>query len=278
MNKIEISPVKFKIETVIDWADWAKVCVPRLRRARSLKMPHLVQFEPHAGACLIVGAAPSVEGQLSKIKELQAGDCNITMTINAAHEWLISHGVKPNLHVIFEHDVEDIETSLGGKPDKNVTYYVCSHCHKAVFDALADHKRVLWHAYCPAQGYQQAIDSLFPKEFMVAGGYATFFRSLTIGTILGYRHFELFGVDSSFEDSSHLSGYAVADVEPQVTVWGVTSTELKKFKTQGGLAFQANEFMEFCRVNHSGLRIRVHGDGLLRYLHQDRYPEQYKED
>lgn len=218
-----------------------------------------------------------MEQHLDKIQELSGG-INIVMTVNAAHDWLLSKGVKPNIHVLFEHDVEEVETSLGGQPDKDVVYYICSHCDKKVFDRLEGFRQVLWHAFCPAQGYQQEIDKLYPKEFMVSGGYATFFRSLTIGTILGYRQFDLFGVDSSFEDSSHLTGYQIADVEPQVKVWGVTPTEMREFKTQGGLAFQANEFMEFCRVNHSGLRIKVHGDGLLKYLHQGRYPDQYKED
>ncbi len=112
---------------------------------------------------------------------------------------------------------------------------------------------------------------------MVSGGYATFFRAVSIGVILGFRDFELFGIDSSFEESSHVDGYKVANIEPKITVWGTDprTDSRREFTTQGGLAFQANEFISFCKANQEGLSLRVHGDGLVRYLHESRFPEQY---
>jgi hypothetical protein len=224
-----------------------------------------------------VGAGPSVTKDLNDIAILRKSDTGMVMSVNGAHNWLIENGIIPSIHVLFEHDLETIATSLGGPPHKDVVYYVCSQCSPNIFKELEGYNKVLWHAFCPPQGYQQAIAKYFPGEFMVSGGFATFFRSLTIATILGFRDFDLFGLDSSFEDSSHIDGYAMADKEQKVSVWGrdKTTGEIKKFTTQGGLAFQANEFIQFCTINQPGLRMRVHGDGLLRYLHEGSYPEQY---
>lgn len=274
----DLRPVEFKIEKVVAWEEWRHECLPRLRYAKELKIPHLPQLLPHNGKCAIVGAGPSVTKFVDQIREIGRGPLNILMSVNGAHEWLRKQGIVPNIHVIFENDLEEAKTALGGEPVKGTTYYIASHCARPVFTQLKNYKRVLYHAFLSPQEYQRAIARYFPGEFMVAGGYATMFRSLTIAIILGYRDFDLFGIDSSFEESSHLDGYAIANREPKVTIWGADPEHknLKKFTTQGGLAYQANEFIEYCKANQANLRLRVHGDGLLRYVHESRYPEQYQ--
>jgi hypothetical protein len=111
---------------------------------------------------------------------------------------------------------------------------------------------------------------------MVAGQYATFFRTLTILMTLGYSDFDLFGLDSSFEHDSHVKGYRTGNLEEAITLWGVDprNDKLQQFRTNGSLAFQTYCFLDFC-MHQSSINLRVHGDGLLRYLHQSRYPEQY---
>lgn len=274
----ELRPVEFHIKRLIEWDVWKQECIPRLRYAAKLRVPHLPQLLPFDGKCAIVGAAPSVKGYIEQIKAIQRDEANIVMSVNATHAWLLGLGIKPNIHVIFEPDLEDAGPSLGCAPQQGIAYYIASHCAQQVFKELAGYHRVLYHAFCPPQEYQQAIGRYFPGEFMVAGGYATFFRCLSVALILGYRDFELFGVDSSFEDSSHLDGYAIANREQKIKVWGADSSHanMKEFTTQGGLVFQANEFVEFCKHNQAGLHLRIHGDGLLRYIHESRYPEQYQ--
>lgn len=218
-----------------------------------------------------MGAAPSVKDYVDQIKQAQ-----VILSVNGAHNWLIKHGVIPNIHVISEMDLTGVKEALGGEPHPGVAYYVSSYCAPAIFEQLQGYRQVLWHPYCAPEGYQQAIAEYFPGEFMVAGGFCTFFRSITIATILGYRDLELFGVDSSFEGSSHVDGYALADKEARISIWGANPDGLRRFTTQGGLAFQASEFLDYCKFNQAGLRLRIHGDGLLRYLHEGRYPEQYQ--
>lgn len=274
----ELSPVKFKLEKAIEWKEWRHECIPRLKYAAKLDVPHLPQLEPHGAACAIVGAGPSTGHFLDAIRYFKSTGTDMVMAINAMHQYLIERDIVPHAHIIFEPDIEHIEECLGGKPHKGVTYYVASHCPQHVFRSLADYNRVLWHAYYPFQGYQQTINRLFKGEFMVCGGYCTFFRNLTIASILGFRNLELFGLDSSFNESSHIQGYAgYHDIEDKVEIYGVDpkNKEMKKFTTQGGLAYQAVEFLEFCKHN-PGSNVRVHGDGLLRYLHESRYPEQYQ--
>ncbi len=271
--------IKFDYQRKIDWDDWKRVCIPRLKHAAKLGIPHLPELLPHKGRMAIVGAGPSVSGFVDDIKKYKISDLDNIMSLNGAHEWLIQHGVPPRIHVIAEIDDADVEVHLGGAPHKDVVYYISSSCPESISRQLANYKRVLWHPFMPMQGYQQAINRYFKNEFMVCSGWATFFKSLSIAATLGFRQFELFGIDSSFEESSHIDDYAMADKEPKITVWGGDSwgKKLRKFTSQGGLVYQAKEFLEFCKYNQSALRLRVRGDGLLRHLHECRYPDQYYE-
>lgn len=274
----ELFPAKFSIERTMVWEEWRETCFRRLHYASKLKIRHLPQLEPHTGKCAIVGAGPTVKDYLNEIKAIRGNDFNSVMTLNAAHDWLIKQGIKPRIHVIFEDDNPDVQTVLGGLPHKEVTYYIASHCPETIFKQLEGYNRVLWHPFMAPQEYQQAIARWFPGEFMVCGGYATFFRTMAIATILGFRDFDLFGLDSSYEeDSSHIDDYPTVSEEPKINIYGrhPTTNEIRQFSTKGGLAFQANEFVEFCKVNQAGLKLRVHGNSLLRYLHESRYPEQY---
>jgi hypothetical protein len=127
--------------------------------------------------------------------------------------------------------------------------------------------------------YGTYLDSYFPGEFAVGFIDLTFFRSLAIGRILGYRSFELFGCDGSVPgDERYLPGYKTPNTEDPVELWGTTPTgDKKKFKTFGSLAFQTEEFITLCQ-NNPDMNIRVHGDGLMEYVHKARYPNQYSEE
>lgn len=273
-----LKPLHFVFDKVWTWNDIKDTWTPRLQAAAKLPIRHLPQLDPHKAKCVIVGAAPSLAQNVDKIKEFTKDPTTLVMSVNASHDWLIERSIIPNIHVIFEWDLETISTALGGKPHPNVVYYICSHCSPVIFDELKDHTRVLFHIYLPLEKYQNLIAELFPGEFMITSGYCTLFRSMTIATVLGFRDFELFGVDSSFEDTSHVAGYNTADKEEKIEIWGgnEATNDFKKYLTQGGLAYQACEFLNFCAVNQSALSLRVHGDGLLRHLHKTSYPEQYK--
>lgn len=125
-------------------------------------------------------------------------------------------------------------------------------------------------------------DELFQGSNLVGGGIGTFTRTLTIALHLGFRNIELFGVDSSYPDDSkltHVEGYET-DAKVEVDSFYVharndLTKEVRRFKTMGYLALQVEEFKEYCKVNHHVFALRVHGDGLLRFVHRSMYPNQY---
>lgn len=281
---IELKPIQFDLPPfrLEAWDEWKPKLIERLEYASKLNIPHLPQLLPCEGTAVIVGSGPSVVGFEKEIKKCSSGELDLLFSLNGAHEWLIGNVRPPNIHVIFESDIEDISISLGGPPNKAVAYYLCSQCDSKLFEQLEGYRRVLWHVFQWHQEYQNIIAQMFRGEFMVTGGWSTFFMSLYIAVILGYRKFELFGVDCSYPEdgSDHIPGYKTADVEKPYNIWGVDEATMlaRRFRSNGSLALQAYEFYKFCEINQSGLSLRVHGDSLLQYIHKSKYPEQYRKE
>jgi len=247
----------------------------RLGFASRQKIPHLFQLEPHHGRCAIVGAAPTIDNHLEELKNYKDdAQLKMIMSLNGSHGWLVRNGIIPNLHVFFEIDEEVPEEICKGPLTNETYYYACSHCSKRLFNRLKGYHRVLWHAHDDDPDYQGLIHKLFPGEFMVSGGFVTFFRSINIARILGFRQFDIYACDCSYETNSHFEGYLEKNVETEMIVAAGTKENHRIFKTSPSLSFLAHEFMRFCNVT-TNIKIRVHGDGMLKHLHQMEYPDQY---
>jgi hypothetical protein len=259
------------------WYDSRDERVARLVFASKQQIPHLPQLQAHNGVAAIIGASPSIINHKEQIKKIKENEFNIVMSLNGTHTWLLNNDIIPNIHVMFEVDTERPEQALGGPPHKDVCYYICSHCPEQLFKGMQEYHRVLWHCFDEPPEYQAIISKLFPTEFMVGGGHVTFFRSINIAIILGFRRFELFGCDGSFEGNmSHYEGYHSYSGELTMDVIaGGGDLPYKRFHTNPSLSFMTHEFLRFCDANQKGLKIYVHGNGLMRYLHQTTYPEQY---
>lgn len=280
VRAIERGPIFYRIEDGVkkfgdSWSERSS----RLIYAAKQHIRHLPQLEPHDGVAAIIGASPSIVNHTEAIRKIKEDEMNVVMSLNGTHSWLVDRGIIPNIHVMFEIDEKHVVDLCGGPPHKDVYYYICSHCHQRLHRELRDYHRVLWHCFDEPPEYQALVAKLFPDEFMVGGGHVTFFRSVNIAIILGYRKFEFFGVDGSYEgDMSHYEGYhSYAGEVTMDVIAGGNGLPYKRFHTNPSLSFMVHEFLRFCEVNQSGLKIHVNGDGLMRYMHQQVWPEQYHE-
>jgi len=254
--------------------------VRHMRYAKTLELPTLTQRPiPRLGRAIIVGGAPSVKDHFDEIKELAKDPYNRVFAINWSHSWLLDNGFVPDATVFFEIDPEPDSVLL--KPHKDITYYICCHCHEKTFDSLKGYKRVLWHTYPNSDLEKEVSVEIFPDVTYVGGGIGTFTRTISVALMLGFRHLDLFGCDSSFPDDkgTHVEGYetpmSAKDDGLFVYAKDEVSGDVKRFKTLGYLALQHEEFKEYCRMNHFFFSCRVHGNGLLPWSHRRMYPLNY---
>lgn len=248
----------------------------RLLYASEQGIKPLIPLMPHTGKCAIVGSSPTIAESLDKIREIKNSQFGIVISINGAHKYLIDNGIIPNIHIIFEVDLKSALESTGGPLHKDVIYYICSHMCKGIFEETKGYKRILWHCYLDLPYYQEYIKNIFPNQVLVAGNYCSFFRSLTIAQILGFSDFEIFGCDASLlDDKIYFEGYHNDSEQPKLVVNAGTKEVHRQFTTTPFLSYQTHQFLLFCDMNRD-LKIRVHGDGLMKYLHQMEFPKQYE--
>lgn len=276
-SKVNTYPIEFKLYQPRDQT--GDMC-RHIEYAATLNLPRLSDVgERKAGKCIVVGGSPSAADFLDDIRALAADPANAVFACNWAHTWLIRNGIVPHGCLMFEIDADPCQILGNTHPD--VTYYVCSHCHTTTFDGLKNNKVVLWHAPPETPRAEQLLNENFAGDLLIYGGVTTFMRTLSVALALGWGDFHLFGVDSSLPEdakSTHFEGYptdvSLADV---MDIWPVHHETGKQghFKTVGYLAQQVDHFQDFCQRNHSLFKMRVYGEGLLRFVHEANHPEQY---
>jgi hypothetical protein len=76
---------------------------------------------------------------------------------------------------------------------------MASVCHPKTWELLRGQRVTVWHTYSAPDTYDlvAAIDT---NALVIRGGSTIGLTALHIGGVLGYRHFEIFGMDGSFTD------------------------------------------------------------------------------
>lgn len=272
-----------------------KLVIPaadNIRYAATLGLTE-VEMEPvRRGKLIVVGSAPTVENYVDQIREFSKDPQNHVFVVNEAHPLLIKkYGIIPRGALVFE--IEKRAYQCLSEPHPDCTYYVCSICDRYAFDQLIEKKVKLfvWHCWSDIWEHLKALNDGFGKRseggqvsppLMIGGGFTTFLRTLTLGYVIGFRDFELFGVDSSFEgEHSHFFGTpnyggGVMPCYAQTTQSTSDNPQgLKKYNSKAYLIRQADEFKNHCEAWHKDFKMRVWGKGLLPDMHRYLYPRMY---
>lgn len=260
------------------------IATENMKHAMTLGLPELDIHPVRPGKAIIVGAAPSVKRYLPQIVEWAKDPQNIVFAINDANDLLMENGVIPHGNVLFEVAQDYKELARRHHPD--ITYYIHSFAHPTTFEHFKDKKVILWHCYSDEEEHNVLLKHFKNKHFMVGGGSSTtLVKTIPICMFLGYREIELFGFDSSFPEGTdtHFNGspyknfWKTMDITVRVTNHETGELQEKRFRTLSYLARQADEFRRACEHFQWMLKIHVHGDGLLPWMHRNTYPYLYAE-
>ncbi len=270
-----------------------KLVIPaaeNIKHAATLGLKELEMEPVRRGKIIIVGSGPSVLDHIEKIREFKSDPANQVFAVNRAHGLLIKNGIIPDGALVFEIEKRAYEFLEG--PQDSCTYYICSICDPYAFEQLKNNKCYVWHCWSDIWEHLKALHEGFGKRsetgqiaapLMVGGGFTTFLRTLTVGFILGWRDFELFGVESSYEhEHTHFFGtpdYGGERMPCYAKVLNPTPENpqgLKKYESKAYLIRQADEFRAHCEAWHKDFKLRVWGNGLLPDMHRHLYPRMYE--
>ena len=229
------------------------------------KYPLFVEQPEHAGTAIIVGGGPSLKDQLQTMRmHKQRG--GIVFALNGAHDWLLEHGIMPDLHVLLDARQENVR--FVQEPKKLITYLVAAQCHPDVFEALKGQNVITWVSCHDTPENDKLLAGKFPgiPLTMIGGGATVGLKTLNLAYLWGFRKFQIFGMDSSYQGKeNHAYKQSLNDGESRMAIHAAG----KDFICAPWMAKQATEFQrQYRQLVGLGCKIKVHGEGLLPWIYQ----------
>lgn len=194
------------------------------------------------GHVCIVGGGPSLLDCIEELRWRKEAGQQVWAT-NNTFALLVEYGIMPDVHVLLD---SRPETLAFLRPTEGVQYYLNISCPPILFDALTDHKVIMYDLGGVGTGTTVGLKAMYLAGFS------------------GFQRFHLFGMDSSYRDGEH-HAYPQALNDDQevheVTVDGV------KFQAAVWMIYQAEEFQHIATsFADQDCIITVSGDGLLPHI------------
>jgi len=212
--------------------------------------------EPHGYTAVIVGGGPSMADHVDAINRLADKPTTWIFALNGASAFLTGQGIPVDYQVIAD---AKPETATLIDPEAN-EHLIASQCDPACFGKAM--VPTLWHLAT------DGIEDNFPADRRARGGYALVGGGAAVGNsalclayVMGFRRFEIFGMDSSHrEGASHAYDQPMNRFIPTVDVeWGG-----KTYTSSVAMKAQAEKFQITGQMlKQAGCKLTVHGDGLL---------------
>ena len=179
------------------------------------------------------------------------------ISMSGATRFLADKGFIPDYHIDMDpraHKIKQITPPIDG-----VTYLIASVCAPIYFETLKDQKVILWH--CVSSTMDADVEWLSVNDFgqlLFSTGSNIGLAAIQIGGALGYRHFEIHGMDGSFSDGARHAGEHFGKVQKADTSW---TSQFVRYRTSkimaNGVAEAINAMRSypiFCVFHGRGLQ------------------------
>ena len=117
-------------------------------------------------------------------------------SVSGAHRFLRGKGVSPLGHI--ESDPRPHKAQCIEAPNLNTAYFLASACDRTVFNLVHGSETFIFHV-TSSPDETNLIASWDRDSFTVDGGTNVGMAAIGLGTVLGYRHFSIYGMDCSFK-------------------------------------------------------------------------------
>ena len=194
----------------------------------------------------------------------QINPINRIVSVSKAHDFLVEHGITPAIHVEFDcrsHKAKHIR-----RASAKTLYYLASCVHPDVIKQTRNYPTYLWHADQRAGQDNDFILNAEPDARLIPGGGSVGLRAIELLHALGYRHFDIHGMDSSFTDNGRTQwagphfGTSKGKRDILETICGG-----RRFYTSLAFASYATQFLQ-CRRALPDATFNLFGDGLLQTM------------
>lgn len=230
-----------------------------VRYSVKLDYPWFTQQPAHNGTAVIVGGSPSLNDNIENIRNRKKRGQTIFALNNALNK-LMSCNIEPDYSVMMDARPQNAEFMKEGH---DVKYLINAVCHKDVFDALEGKNVTIWHSFIAnEEEHLKILEAHSDKPVGVLGtGNTVGLTCMVVAFMLGYRKIHLYGMDSSYNDTSHHAyEQKLNDMESTFPVFA----NGKEYRCSRWMLKQAQDFQDMFRLLvTNGCTISAHGNGLL---------------
>lgn len=202
------------------------------------------------GMLSIVCYGPSLRDTWKQIKRPM-------MTVSGAHDFLVERGVIPDFHM--DCDPRKHKAELVQRLHPEVKYRMASVVHPSFWERLAGHDVELWHLHNGPET-DEWLAKHDPGANRIGGGTTAGSRALEIGSMLGYRRFEIHGMDCSFRGKHRHAGPHHGKLQNEIQVW----CSGREFYSSPQMIEAAREIIMF--IANYDAELWFHGDGLQQTM------------
>lgn len=180
------------------------------------------------------------------------------MTVSGAHDFLIERGVIPDYHMDCDPRIHKVE--MLKLINRAVKYRMATCCHPSLWEKLAGHDVELWHLHND-EHTDEWVRKNDPGANMLGGGSTAGMRALEVGSMLGYRRFEIHGMDCAYEsDDVRHAGAHTGRKQNMVEV----QCDGKWHKSSPQMVEAAKEVITF--IQNYDCELAFHGHGLTQSM------------
>jgi len=224
-----------------------------VKHAMTLPIKHFAPSMQHDHEFVVVGSGPSLRDTWEQVRDLKEQGGYIC-AVKGAHDFLIERDVIPHIAVAVDPQPHIKECFTRNRDD--VTYFIASQCNPEMFEFLKHRDIVLWHLLTGKEGEKEALKG----EVAVGGGSTSGLRAVTLGWMMGFRRFHLFGFDSCLtgDDLKVHQKWKGQIVE--------IMTGDREFKCNPAMAAQVTEFEKVVNLFKNQAQFKVYGDGAIPHL------------
>lgn len=125
------------------------------------------------------------------------------ISVSGALHFLTERGIIPDYHVDCDprpHKIKHIQPPVEG-----VHYIMGTCCHPSTWDVLKGQKVSLVHFYMSPET-EEWVSQNDPGEGFIRPGSTVGLAAIHVGGMLGYRHFEIHGMDGNIRDGKRHAG------------------------------------------------------------------------
>lgn len=232
--------------------------------------PQIKHQPPKPDRVLLVGSGPSLADTEAELIDLYMQGGKL-VTMNGAYHWCLARNLKPSAQIVMDARPDNARFLEPAVPGCH--YILASQCHRTLWDTVAGRENVwIFHAGCGDETSEhKELDEFYLKQWVgIVGGTTVASRSIGLLRVLGYLRFDLFGVDSCWMNGEHHAFPQPENDKDQNIIVSVNPVDdpanVRKFECSPWHIKQAEDFLQFIRVNGEHFLLNVHGDGLIAYM------------